>query len=134
VAGDAGAGALVAEITAAGDTAMIQPLLENVDETALVFLDDAYSHSLRRSAALPLGAAEEMLYLDEQLGSYEASEPERRVAEAALALLPAPALYARVDLLGGMVLEVEVVEPSLYLAFGDSSPARFATAVSRRLE
>ena len=34
-------------------------------------------------------------------GSYDASSSERRVAEAALALVPAPTLYARVDLLGG---------------------------------
>ena len=60
-----------------------------------------------------------MLYLEEELGPYDATADERQVAEAALALVPAPTLYARVDLLGGLVLELEVVEPSLYLAYAE---------------
>ncbi len=132
--GDPAAGQLVGEIQAAGDTALVQPLLDDVDETSLVFLDGAYSHALRRRAALPLGAAEDVLYLEEQLGQHVAGPAERQVAEAALRVLPGPALYARVDLLGGMVLELEVVEPSLYLAFGDGSATRIAAAVSSRLE
>jgi hypothetical protein len=75
-----------------------------------------------------------VLYLEEELGAYEATPEERHVADAALALLPAPTLYARVDLLGGAVLELEVVEPSLYLSYDEGSADRFAAAVSRRVE
>jgi len=131
--GDPAAGELVGEITGAGDTAMVQPLLHG-DERSLVFLDGRYSHALSRSAALPRGRAEEVLYLEEQLAPHEATPLERRVAEAAIAVLPTPPLYARVDLLGGAVLELEVVEPSLYLSYGESAAARFAAAVRRRLE
>jgi glutathione synthase/RimK-type ligase-like ATP-grasp enzyme len=132
--GDAAAAALVGEILAAGDTAMIQPLLEHGQETALVFMGGAFSHSLRRGAALPLGAARDVLYLEEQLGEHEATVSERRVAAAALEVLPARTLYARVDLLGGAVLELEVVEPSLYLAVDpDGAAERFAGAVASRL-
>ncbi len=133
-AGDAAAAELVSEITAAGDTAMVQPLIEGAAESSLVFVDGRYSHALSRSAALPLGGPEEVLYLEEQLGPYEPSPEERRVAEAALALVPGPTVYARVDLLGGAVLELEIVEPSLYLSFGVGSAARFAEAVRGRLE
>lgn len=133
-AGDERARSLVAEITDAGDTAMVQPLLDTVRESSLVFIDGRYSHSLSRRAALPLGAVQEVLYLEEDLGAYEATPEERRIAEAAVAVVPSPTLYARVDLLGAAVLELEVVEPSLYLSFDEESVARFAEAVRRRLE
>lgn len=133
-AGDEAARELVAQVTGAGDTAMIQPLVEDAAETSLVFVDGVYSHALARRAALPLGGPKEVLYLEEELGPHEATPDELRVAEAALARVPAPVLYARVDLLGGAVLELEVVEPSLYLSYGDGAAARFAQAVCRRLD
>ncbi len=134
---DAGAEAgreLVAEITGCGDTAMVQPLIEDAAESSLVFVDGRYSHALSRSAALPHGAPETVLYLEEQLGPYGATAEERQVAEAALSRVPEPTLYARVDLLGGAVLELEIVEPSLYLSYGEGAATRFAEAVRRRLE
>jgi glutathione synthase/RimK-type ligase-like ATP-grasp enzyme len=133
-AGDAAAAALVAEIVDAGETAMVQPLIEGADEISLVFVDGRYSHSLRRRAALPSGRVEQVLYLDEELGPYEATAEDRRVAEAALALVPSSTLYARVDLLDSLVLELELVEPSLYLGFGQGAAERLAEAVRRRLE
>jgi len=133
-AGDAAAHELVREITGTGETAMVQPLVEDADESALVYLGGRYSHSLSRRAALPLGRPEEVLFLEEKLGRHEATPEERRVAEAALALVTGPTLYARVDLLGGAVLELEIVEPSLYLSYGEGSAARFAEAARRRLE
>jgi glutathione synthase/RimK-type ligase-like ATP-grasp enzyme len=132
-AADAAAVELIAEITAAGDTAMVQPLIEDAAEISLVYLDGRYSHSLSRRAALPRGGAEKVLYLEEELGPYEATDEERRVADAALALVPAKTLYARVDLLDGKVLELEVVEPSLYLSYDPSAADRLATAVAARV-
>jgi glutathione synthase/RimK-type ligase-like ATP-grasp enzyme len=132
--GDEHASELVAEITGAGETAMVQPLIENAAENSLVFVDGEYSHALSRRAALPPGRPEEVLYLEEELGPYEATPEERKIAEAALALVPEPTLYGRVDLLGGSVLELEVVEPSLYLSYGEGAAFRFAEAVRGRLE
>ncbi len=126
---------LVAEITGADETAMVQYFLEGVPETSLVFVDGNYSHALSRRAALPLGRAEEVLYLEEELGPHEATGDERRVAESALAtLVPSRTLYARVDLLDHKVLELEVVEPSLYLSFSPSAADRFAAAIAARLD
>ncbi len=132
--GDEAARALVSEINGAGQTAMIQPLLSDVAESSLVYLDGVYSHSLSRRAALPSGRAQDVLYLEEELGPYEAAPSERRIGEAALDLAPDRTLYARVDLLGGLVLELELVEPSLYLAYGDGAADRLAAAVRARLE
>jgi glutathione synthase/RimK-type ligase-like ATP-grasp enzyme len=132
-AGDEVAAGLVETICAAGETAMVQPLVEGA-EISLVYVDGRYSHSLSRRAGLPLGRPQEVLYLEEQLGPHEAAASERRVAEAALRCAPAPTLYARVDILGGHVLELEVVEPSLYLSHDPSAADRLATAIANRLE
>jgi glutathione synthase/RimK-type ligase-like ATP-grasp enzyme len=132
--GDAAVQALLAEIGSTGDTAMIQPFLSGAAESSLVYLDGEYSHSLSRRAELPEAQARAVLYLEEELAPYESTPAERRVAEAALRLAPEPPLYARVDLLGGLVLELELVEPSLYLAYGEGSADRLAAAVRRRLE
>src|SRR5713101_2279589 len=104
--GDEAAAALVAEIHGSAQTAMIQPLLSGVAESSLVYLDGVYSHSLSRRAELPPGRARNVLYLEEELRPYRSTPEERRIAEAALEAAPAPPLYARVDLLGGLVLEL----------------------------
>ncbi len=125
--------ALVARIQAEGETAMIQPHLADVEEKALVYIDGAYSHALQRSAPLPAGGERRVLYLDEQLAPGEAKPGDRQTAGAALACAPGEPLYARVDLLGGAVLELELTEPSLYLEYGAGSADRFARAISVRL-
>jgi glutathione synthase/RimK-type ligase-like ATP-grasp enzyme len=132
-AADETASGLFEEITGAGDTAMVQPLIDDAAEISLVYVDGRYSHALSRRAALPLGGPQEVLYLEEELGPHEATPEERRVAEAALALVPAPTLYARVDLLDGHVLELEVVEPSLYLSFRPPAAEALAAAVAARV-
>ena len=132
--GDA-ARSLVARIHAEGRTAMVQPYLPDASETALVYLDGAYSHALRRVVPLPPAGERDVFYLDEELRPAVASALQREVAAAAVACAPGELLYARVDLLGDAVLELEATEPSLYLAFGDAdAPARLAAAVAERLE
>lgn len=122
---------LVAGIHREGRTAMIQPFIEG-EEKALVYIDGGYSHALSRRVPLPSAAVRPGLYLEEQLGPAEATADERGVAEAALACAPGSPLYARVDLLGGAVLELELTEPSLYFAFGEGSAERFAAAIAAR--
>ena len=124
---------LVARIHAEGRTAMIQPDLGDVDETDLVYIDGAYSHSLRRRVPLPTAGEREVFYLDEELGPAEATREERRVAERALAAAPGELLYGRVDLVDGAVLELEIAEPSLYLAFGEGAAERLANAIATLL-
>ena len=126
--------ALVARIHAEGRTAMVQPYRPDVVETALVYLDGACSHALRRVVPLPSAGHREVFYLDEEVGPASATARQREVAGAAVACAPGELLYARVDLLGDEVLELEVTEPSLYLALGDAdAPARLAGAIVERL-
>ncbi len=127
--------ALAARIHAEGRTVMVQPYLADQHEKALVYLDGRYSHAVRRRVPLPSAGERAVFYLDEQLAPGEATTAEREVADAAVGCAPGKLLYARVDLLGGAVLELEVSEPSLYLAHGDADAAtRLAAAIGRRLE
>ena len=123
---------LIARIHAEGRTAMIQQFIDG-EEKALVYIGGNYSHALRRRVPLPSGGERSVLYLEEELAPAEATSRERETAEAALACAPAQPLYARVDLLGGAVLEVELAEPSLYFAFGTGSAERLAKAVAATL-
>lgn len=120
----------------AGKVAMIQPYLEQVDisgETAMVYLDGRFSHAARKAAILS-GAMSNAtgLYADEEISACEATAAERELADRVVATLP-PLAYTRVDLLptddGPVVLELELVEPSLFLYTHPEAPARAAAAV-----
>jgi glutathione synthase/RimK-type ligase-like ATP-grasp enzyme len=124
---------LVSRIHGDGGTAMVQPYLGDVDEKALAYVDGSFSHALSRRVPLPSAGECAVLYLDEQLGPAAATGAERSTAEAALACAPGELLYGRVDLVDGAVLELEVTEPSLYLAFGEGAVDRFAAAIASRL-
>ena len=126
--------ALLARIHADGRTAMVQPFLGDVEETALVYLGGSYSHALRRRVPLPAAGERDVLYLDEALAEGEPAPAERAIADAALSFSPQDLLYARVDLAPGpdgapLVLEVELAEPSLYLAYGAGAVDRLAEAI-----
>jgi glutathione synthase/RimK-type ligase-like ATP-grasp enzyme len=131
----------VAHIHGLGKVAMVQPYLAAVDdrgETAVVFLDGEHSHAARKGPLLPLGHSlvGAGLYARETMTPREATPAELEVAHAALAVVPGPLLYARVDLLtdddgAPVVLEIEVTEPSLVLAFGGPAAVdRFAAAIA----
>ena len=126
---DQDAEALIRRIHGDGRTAMVQPYVDG-EEQALVYIGGAYSHSLMRRVPLPQGGERAGLYLDEELAPGEATAEEREIAEVALACAPGKPLYARVDLLGGAVLELELTEPSLYFEFGSGSADRLAAAIS----
>lgn len=129
----AAAEALTARIHADRRTAMVQPYLGELEETALVYLDGTYSHAVRRRVPLPAAGERTVFYLDEQLRQCQATPADRKLAESALACAPGKLLYARVDLMNGAVLELEISEPSLYLGYGEGAAARFAAAISQRL-
>ena len=131
--GDDAARALVERIHGEGRAAMIQPYVSDREEKALVYIDGRYSHALYRHVPLPVGGERSVLYLDEELGPTESTAAERETADAALAYAPGVPLYARVDLLGGAVLELELTEPSLYFALGEGSADRLADAIAATL-
>lgn len=139
----------VAALHRAGRAVLVQPYVAGVDErgeTGLVYLGDELSHAFRKGPLLQPGVTfVEGLYREEQISPRAPTSAEREVAEAVLdavaAVHPgtgrADLLYARVDLVPGpagpMLMELELVEPSLFLDTSASAPARAAAAISRRL-
>ena len=102
------------------------PSVEDYRERALVFIGGAYSHAVSKApfqALLPAGEAGEL--------PAEATPAELAVARLALAAAPGPHLYARVDLVrdeagAPLLLELELVEPSLFLGMSPQAPGRLA--------
>lgn len=142
----AAADAHVARLHADGRTAMAQPYLRAVEgergETALVFLGGGLSHCVRKGPMLVPGLRVVAgLFVEEDIRPARPTAAELEVARAALAAVPGGpdrVLYGRVDLVPGddggpVVLELELVEPSLFLAHERAAPGRLAEAISRRL-
>ncbi len=150
----ADAKALIARIHESGRTAMVQPFQASVDEigeTALVFIDGEFSHPLRKSAVLrpdevapirqtDLMVAEAMYDPDLVLsGTYEPDElelAERIVAHISERFDYVP-LYARVDMLrdsqgAPALLELEAVEPNLYFDQFPEGAGHLARAIMSR--
>jgi len=147
--------ALVERIVDGGRVAMVQPFLDSVDstgETAVVLIDGEVSHVLRKRAVLrpdevapirddALGAAEAMY--DPELvlpGSAEPDELElaAAVVDAVRRRFGSTPLYARVDMLRAgagapVLLELEAVEPALYLNQADGATDRLAEAIVARI-
>jgi hypothetical protein len=142
---------LLVDITESGRVAMVQPYLPAVDErgeTALVFVAGEPSHVLRKRAVLApdevaparedeIGAAE-VMYDDDLVRAGDATDTERALASAIVDAVTerfgAAPLYARVDLLAGedgapTLLELELVEPALYLAEAPDAARRLAAAI-----
>jgi glutathione synthase/RimK-type ligase-like ATP-grasp enzyme len=130
-------------LLAAGRSLMLQPYLESVDrdgETALMFIDGRFSHAIRKGPLLPAGApATAALFAGEDIRPRVPGADELAVAERVMAQLPfGTLLYGRVDLIRDdagrpCVLELELTEPSLYLAYEPGSVQRFVAAALTRL-
>ena len=128
---------------------MVQPYLSGVDtagETGMVHFAGSFSHAFRKGALLEPGGAEVSgLYAEEEIGPRRARAEELAVAERALAAGgdrlgtdPRSLLYARTDVLPGpggrpVLLELELTEPSFFLAADPGAAERFAAACRRRL-
>jgi O-ureido-D-serine cyclo-ligase len=132
----------VRRLHAGGRDAMIQPYVASVDvdgERALVFIDGRFSHAMTKGAMLNTVADErDALFRREQM-SLATPEPDAvAFAEALLSEeLFRGILYARVDLVktaeGWAIMELELVEPSLFLAYDSGAPRRMADAIAARL-
>jgi glutathione synthase/RimK-type ligase-like ATP-grasp enzyme len=118
-----------------GRRMMVQPWLPAIldsGEWSLIFFDGRLSHAVSK-----LPAAGEFRVQPEHGGIIALCDPPagaEQIALAALAAAPAPALYARVDLVIGncgalQVMELELIEPAFFLAQAPGSEALFAEAV-----
>lgn len=110
---------------------MVQPFMEGVveeGEFSLIYFGDTYSHTLLKTPE-----ANDFRVQEEHGGRLRSVEPEpalRSVADAVVASLQPAPLYSRVDLVrsdrGFELMELELIEPSLYFNMDPDSPERFA--------
>jgi len=119
--------------------ALIQPFLPAVGEEgelSLFFFDGVFSHAVTKVAV------EGDFRVQPQFGgrvSEIAPEPEAlRAAQMVLAAAGEPLTYARVDLIRGLehtpqLMELEVIEPDLFLEHAHDKGEAFARAVMRAL-
>jgi glutathione synthase/RimK-type ligase-like ATP-grasp enzyme len=118
------------DLTRRGD-ALLQPLAQSVlsrGETSLVFFGTEFSHAVRK-----VPASGEYRIHEHHGGTVQEhlpTEAELAVARAALQAGPAPVAYGRVDLVeladGPAVMELELIEPELFLPFAPGATARYA--------
>lgn len=116
---------------------MIQPFLNSIineGEYSLFYFSGNYSHCI-----LKRPASGDFRVQEEHGGRLSSIVPDAQMkicADKTLAALPECPLYARIDLIrtekGLAVMEVELIEPSLYFNMDGQSAQRFADAFERR--
>ncbi len=117
---------------------LVQPYLETIEsagELSLVYVAGELTHALRK-----LPARGDFRIQPLYGGTHARVEPSAEqieVAERAVALAPGEPLYARVDLIGDadgrpLVIELELIEPALYLDVHPPAALALADAMLAR--
>ena len=113
---------------------LVQPYLVSVEghgERAIVWIDGEPTHAVRKAPRF-LGDAE-------SVSAAVAIEPdEADLARRAVAAAPGPLLYARIDMArdaegAPRVMELELIEPSLFFPKAPAALERYVAAVKKRL-
>ncbi len=120
---------------ALGQRRLVQPLMSGIlteGEYSLFFFAGKFSHAIVKRPASG------DFRVQEQFGGretpWDASDAAQVLAAQALAAAPAPPVYARVDMVGDAagklhIMELELIEPSLFLHHAPDRGAAFGLAV-----
>jgi glutathione synthase/RimK-type ligase-like ATP-grasp enzyme len=120
--------------------AMLQPFLPSLEaegELSLIYVDGRFAHAVRKRPA-PGDFRVQGIWG----GTATPMEPNSEgleIGALALSQLPEPPLYARVDLVEDLdgepvLIELEMIEPSLYLSEQPDTADALAAAVAARLQ
>ena len=98
------------------------------------FFNGEFSHAILKTPA------ESEFRSQEERGAYiKAIVPEEKLllrAQQALSVISSPTLYARIDLVRDdedfVIMELELIEPSMYLRTDPDASMRFARAIDER--
>jgi glutathione synthase/RimK-type ligase-like ATP-grasp enzyme len=111
-----------------------EPSIVEKGEYSLFYFDSVFSHAICKRPALG-----DFRVQEEHGGQLEAIEPTSDMlvlAEKAIKALPEPSLYARVDMLetekGLAIIEIELIEPSLYFNMDEGSAKRLADTIAMK--
>ena len=118
-----------------GQRAIIQPMIDSViseGEYSLILFDGVLSHSVIKQPKT--GDFRVQPHLGGTTRRCDPPPGGEALALAALAQAPAPATYARVDMVASdagelMIMELELVEPALFLGEAPEGSAPFAEAI-----
>jgi glutathione synthase/RimK-type ligase-like ATP-grasp enzyme len=118
---------------------MVQPFVESIQsqgEYSLFYFGGQYSHAInKRPQAGDFRVQEEH---GGQIRAVEADLAWKSAGQAVLDQLGEQLLYARVDLVywsdEPTLMEVELIEPSLYFSYDADSAGRFARALDRMMQ
>lgn len=119
---------------------LVQPFMPHIQsegEYSLIYFHGVFSHAiLKRPAAGDFRVQEEHGGI---ITAVSPAEALRQAGRRALAALFETPLYARVDLVRHSgddfrVMELELIEPSLYLRMDSGAPGRFADALAAELQ
>jgi glutathione synthase/RimK-type ligase-like ATP-grasp enzyme len=133
----------VEALHAEGRDVLLQPYIHAVDtigERALIFIDGNYSHAMTKGAMLNVPQDErDFLYRRERMSRTVGEKEAIAYAREVLARVGmSDLLYARVDLVptinGWLVMELELVEPSLFLTFDDAAASSLVAGIVKRLD
>lgn len=131
--GDPEIAAHIALVTA-HSAALVQPYIQSVHdygERSIVFIDGELTHAIRKTPRFSGG-------VEAVTGPHPIADDERALAEAALAPMRDRLLYGRVDIARDdagrpMIMELELVEPSLFFGKSPAALDRFIAALQRRM-
>lgn len=118
---------------------MIQPFIPSIateGEYSFLFVDDEFSHALVKRAAE--GDYRIQASYGGRSQTVEPSSADLRQASAVLEAIDEAPLYARVDMVRGldgslMLMELEIIEPDLYVRDGPHIGDRLGRALAKRL-
>lgn len=119
---------------------MVQPFMARIvdeGEFSLFYFNGEYSHAINKSPKI-----NDFRVQEEHGGIITSVEPDEQlhtVARETIAMIGRDLLYARVDFVrdnGGnyCLMELELIEPALYLRTNAAAPQRFASAVAEMLQ
>ena len=121
-----------------GDDVLVQPYVASVEqgETSLFYFGGRLSHAVRK-VPKPGDYRVQALHGGSEL-VHEATADEQAVAEAAMALAPGELTYARADFVEldgrATLMELELIEPDLFLRTADGALERYADALLAALD
>ena len=122
-----------------GRSFMVQPFVQAIvdeGEYSVFYFNGEFSHAILKTPK-----PRDFRVQEEHGGIITAVGPEAGLLAAAHAvaaiIVPEP-LYSRIDLVRGpeggfRIMELELIEPALYLRMDSDAPARFAAAIDRRM-
>ncbi|HSI87971.1 MAG TPA: hypothetical protein VK918_02880, partial [Pyrinomonadaceae bacterium] len=123
----------------AGRSFMVQPFIQSIvdeGEFSVFYFNGEFSHAILKTPK-----PDDFRVQEEHGGIITAVRPEPELltaAEAVSRLINPKPLYERIDLVRSpsgsfLLMELELIEPALYLRMDPGAPSRFAAALDRRI-